>query len=220
MAAELDRSVGQLEVLNRSAEVVRAARPNIPRAASLAMTIARSVVEHDLGGARRCRTRPRAGCRPRSAQRAVAGSAASTRTRSRSVGLITFRNTRRLSSTGVNRSVCVISISDLPSSRYAVVVEREVEASQDLRLRLGGEVHQRVAAHQQIDARDRRVLDEVVAAEDHAPTQVLAKHVALIGALEEALERVRRHVLDLARAGRRRAVPGRARPRRCRWRRS
>ena len=42
----------------------------------------------------------------------------------------------------------------------------------------GVEVHERVAADEQVDARDRRVVNEVVAAEDHRPAKVLAEHEA------------------------------------------
>ena len=86
-----------------------------------------------------------------------------------------------------------------------LVVEREVESAEDLGLSLGREVHERVSAHEQVDPRDRRVLYEVVAAEDHAAAQVLAEHVPLIGALEEPLERLARHLLELPREVR--AVP-------------
>ena len=81
-----------------------------------------------------------------------------------------------------------------------VVVEREVEPAQDPRLRLGVEVHERVAADEQVDARDRRVLHEVVAAEDHRRRRSRRNVVALVGALEEALERPR-GTSSTARAG-------------------
>ena len=84
----------------------------------------------------------------------------------------------------------------LAQHEHAVVVEREVEPAQDPRLRLGVEVHERVAADEQVDPGDRGVLHEVVAAEDHRTPEVAAERVALVGALEEALERLARHVLD------------------------
>ena len=189
MAAKLERPVGKLEVLDRPAEIRSGRCPNSAARGVVRHHQRAVVVEHELGAARRCRTRLRGGCRTRPARARGPVSAAITRTRSRSVGLITLRNTRRLSSTGVNRSACVISISDLPSNRNPRR-RGEVESAQDLRLRLGGEVHERVAADEQVDPRDRCVLDEVVAAEDHAAAQVLAEHVALVGPLEEALERV------------------------------
>src|SRR5579859_4728632 len=44
--------------------------------------------------------------------------------------------------------------------QHAAVIEREMESGEDARLRLGVEVHERVARYEEIDARDRRVLDE------------------------------------------------------------
>jgi hypothetical protein len=82
---------------------------------------------------------------------------------------------RRFRSTGVKLLLWLSSISALPRNRNPPVVQREVEAGEDPRLRLGVEVHQRVAADQQVDARDRRVLDQVVPAEDHRAAQVLRK---------------------------------------------
>src|SRR5215217_1751773 len=82
---------------------------------------------------------------------------------------------------------------------------REVEVAQDAALGLGGQVHQGVAADEHVEARDRRVFDEVVAAEDEAAPEVGAERVALVGALEVALEQLRRHAVDFARAVRGRA---------------
>jgi hypothetical protein len=57
--------------------------------------------------------------------------------------------------------------------------------------------HQRIPADQQVDARDRRILDEVVTTEDDLPAEILAEgqrvtvrrlEVALDQALVEALE--------------------------------
>jgi hypothetical protein len=87
----------------------------------------------------------------------------------------------------------------LAQQQQPLVIECEMKAAEDLRLRLGGEVHQRVAAHEQVDPRDRRILDEVVAPEDHPAPQVLAKDVALVGALEEPVQGVARDVFELAR---------------------
>lgn len=63
-----------------------------------------------------------------------------------------------------------------------------MEPLEDLGLGLGVEVHQRVAADQQVDPGDRRVLDEVVAPEDHRTAQVLAEAVPAALQLEELLE--------------------------------
>ena len=48
----------------------------------------------------------------------------------------------------------------------ALFAEGVVQARQDPGLRLRLEVHQGIAADQQVDARDRRILDQVVAPED------------------------------------------------------
>ena len=56
----------------------------------------------------------------------------------------------------------------LAEEQHAVGPQREVQAVEDLRLGLGVEVHQRVAAGEQVDVGDRGVLDQVVAPEDHA----------------------------------------------------
>src|SRR4051794_20628371 len=85
----------------------------------------------------------------------------------------------------------------LAEEQVAPRVQREVEAPQDARLRLRIEVHERVAARQEVDPRDRRVLGEVVAPEDHRPAQVLAERVALVALLEVALEERGRDRLDL-----------------------
>jgi hypothetical protein len=63
----------------------------------------------------------------------------------------------------------------LAQEQQAGRVERVVQPAEDARLRLGGEVHEGVAAQQQVDVRDRCVLDQVVAAEDHRPAEVLAE---------------------------------------------
>ena len=91
-----------------------------------------------------------------------------------------LRKIRRLRSSAANRSRWAIIISDLPSISTPRVAQREVEVAQDVRLRLRIEVHQRVAADEQVQPRDRRVLDEVVAAEDQRSPQVGAERVALV----------------------------------------
>src|SRR5262245_11488463 len=53
-----------------------------------------------------------------------------------------------------------------------------MEASQTTGLHLGIEIHQRIAAYQQVQVRYRRILDQVVTAKDDRPTQVRAKHKA------------------------------------------
>ena len=80
----------------------------------------------------------------------------------------------------------------LAEHQHAAVAQREVEVPQDPALRLGVEVHQRVAADQQVQPRDRRVADEVVAAEDDRAAEVLAERQPLVGALEVALAQLAR----------------------------
>ena len=55
--------------------------------------------------------------------------------------------------------------------QIAVVIQGVVETRQDLALRLGREIDERVAADQQVQARDGRVLRQVVPAEDHRPAK-------------------------------------------------
>ena len=77
------------------------------------------------------------------------------------------------------------------------VAHGEMEAIQDPGLRLAGEVHERVPAHQEIDSRDRRVLDEVVPAEDDRATDVLVEEIPIVDALEVSRAQLRGDVLDL-----------------------
>ena len=58
----------------------------------------------------------------------------------------------------------------LPEEEEPALSQGEVEARQDAPLRFRVEVHERVAREQQRDPRDRRILDQVVAAEDDRPT--------------------------------------------------
>jgi len=68
---------------------------------------------------------------------------------------------------------------DLAQHEISGLVHREVQPLQDPPLRLGVEVHQGVAAQQQVGVRDRRVLEKVVAAEDERPAHVGADHPPL-----------------------------------------
>src|SRR5439155_9900716 len=65
-----------------------------------------------------------------------------------------------------------------PQEEEARVVEREVETGEDLALGLEVEVHEGVAAHEQVETRDRRVLDQVQVPEDNRLAQLLAEDVA------------------------------------------
>ena len=86
----------------------------------------------------------------------------------------------------------------LPQQQHPGGAEGEVEAAEDARLGLGGEVHQGVAADEQVDPRDRGVLHEVVAPEDDRPPQVLAEDVAAADEVEVAVEQLGRDPADLA----------------------
>jgi hypothetical protein len=86
----------------------------------------------------------------------------------------------------------------LPEEQHAVLGEREVEARQDTALHLRGEVHERVAADQQVDPRDGGVLDEVVAAEDHRAAQLLTEGVPAADGFEVARAQLLGHAFDLA----------------------
>ena len=63
-----------------------------------------------------------------------------------------------------------------------------MQAAQHVSLCFGIQVHQGVAAHQQVDTRDRRIANQVVAAEDDRPPQVLVDDVAAAGVIEVPFE--------------------------------
>ena len=84
----------------------------------------------------------------------------------------------------------------LAEHQRPVIAQREVEVAQDPALGLRVEVHQRVAAEEQVDPRDRRVLHQVVAAEDDRPPQVLAEREPGVGALEVPLAQRLGHGLE------------------------
>ena len=107
----------------------------------------------------------------------------------------------------------------LAEQQNPVVASAKWKRREDPRLRLGGEVHQRVAADQQVDPRDRRVLDQVVATEDDRAAQILAKDVAAV--VRSKYRSSARSARPRSRAAdRRHAAPGPAPPRPRRWRRS
>ena len=83
--------------------------------------------------------------------------------------------------------------------RQAVRHHLHLAAGQHLRLGLGVEVHQGVAADQQVDARDRGVLDQVVPAEDDRPSELLVEGEPILLPVEVPLQELRGDVLDGAR---------------------
>ena len=92
----------------------------------------------------------------------------------------------------------------------AVVTEGVVEPLQERLLRLAVEVDQQVPAHQDVQARDRRVLQHVVVTEDHHRADLPPGPVAAAGQLfEVAFPPLRRDVGEAVRI-----VDSRARPRR------
>src|SRR5262249_18495923 len=62
--------------------------------------------------------------------------------------------------------------------------QREVEIREDALLRGRVEVHERVPREEEVDPGDRRVLHEVVAAEDDTPADVVPEAQAVVGARE------------------------------------
>src|SRR5262245_35509835 len=62
-----------------------------------------------------------------------------------------------------------------PQEEKTGVIECEAELSQDSSLRLRVEIHQRVPAHEEVDPRDRRAVYQVVMTEDDRATEVLPK---------------------------------------------
>jgi len=78
-----------------------------------------------------------------------------------------------------------------------VIGQRRMKTRQDARLDLGVEVHQRVAAEDQAHARDRRVVNEIVPAEDHRAPQILVQHETVAVGPEIFLQQRGGHRLDL-----------------------
>ena len=67
----------------------------------------------------------------------------------------------------------------LAEKQKAAIGEREMEPREDARLDLRVEIHQRVAADDQRHPRDGRVLNQIVAPEDHGPSQLLIEDVVI-----------------------------------------
>src|SRR5215211_6255162 len=75
--------------------------------------------------------------------------------------------------------------------------QREEEVAEDALLRLLAEVHERVARYEQVDARDRRILKQVVMAEDDGASEAVAERVVAVQLLEIALAQPVGDVCDL-----------------------
>ena len=203
VAAQLDRAVGELEIVERAPDV---ARGHPEQLLGLPVGQGEHAVrgDHDLGhrSGLQClvaqHVQPvRLGHGPRLPE--LAGRVAACAERRATPCGTSGASGRR----GANSVPWLSSISALPRNSIPVEASAKWNRVEDAGLRLGVEVHQRVAAHEQVDPRDRGVLHEVVAPEDHRPAQVLAEDVP---------------AARLARSTARAARAGRRAPRaRCRW---
>jgi hypothetical protein len=81
--------------------------------------------------------------------------------------------------------------------RVGAAFERKMKARQYARLGLRIEVHQRISAQQEIQARDRCVVDQIMTAEDHCAPQVGAEHVTTVRVLEVAFAQGRGNVFHV-----------------------
>ena len=86
----------------------------------------------------------------------------------------------------------------------AAIAQREVKPVDDARLCFVVEIHQRVAAHEQIHARDRRIVEQVVAAEDDRAAKVFLEDGAAAAAIEVLGAEALRQAFHLAVGVRRR----------------
>ncbi len=87
----------------------------------------------------------------------------------------------------------------LAEEQIAALAQGEVEPVEDLRLRLDVEVHQRVAAEQQVEPGDRGVAGDVVPAEDDPAPQVRPERELAAGLLEVLVTQLRRHRIQVLR---------------------
>ena len=78
------------------------------------------------------------------------------------------------------------------------VADAEVEPGEDLRLHLGIEIHERVAAGQQVNARDRCVPQEVVTPEDQGAAQILVEDIPIAFQVKVLFQQWGRNAVDLA----------------------
>src|SRR6185312_17430278 len=101
----------------------------------------------------------------------------------------------------------------------AAMAQREMEKRNDAALERALEIDEQIAARNQVELRERSVLDEVVHREDAHIADVLDDAVGVAVLDEETLEPLGRHVAR-SRPNSGRAAPARAPGRRCRWRKS
>ena len=86
----------------------------------------------------------------------------------------------------------------LAEKQVAVLVQREVEPGENVALTLGIEIHQRVAADDQVEVRDRRIAHQVMPAEDHTVAQVAVEAKAAVYTVKVFLTQVFGHRLNVA----------------------
>src|SRR5690606_31679261 len=85
----------------------------------------------------------------------------------------------------------------LAKKQKSGVVQGEVKTGEDARLRFGVEIHQHVAADEQVNTGDGRVLNQIVAAKDDGAAQILAKGVAAVVVIKIFFQQGRRNVGDI-----------------------
>ncbi len=77
----------------------------------------------------------------------------------------------------------------LAQHQKALGLERKMKAIQDVVLRLGIKVHQGVAADEQVNARDGRVLHQIMPPEDDRAPQVFAEGIGLVMVIKVFFEK-------------------------------
>src|SRR5438552_7077984 len=85
----------------------------------------------------------------------------------------------------------------LAEHQEALALGGEGVIREDAALRRRLEVHERIARDQQVDPRDRRVLQQVVATEDDGPPDVVAEEKPTVVLMEEALAKLGAQALEL-----------------------
>src|SRR5262245_32140485 len=78
----------------------------------------------------------------------------------------------------------------LPEEQETSIVKRKAKMIENSLLSLSVEIDHGVAANQQVDVRDRRVLNQIMATEDDCTAKVPSKDIPLVGAFEIPLAQV------------------------------
>ena len=84
-----------------------------------------------------------------------------------------------------------------PEEQAAVLLQRVAELAEDASLCFGREVHQGVAAGEQIEPRDGRISQQVVPPEDEHPAEARPEEVAASLGLEVPGPQILGHALEL-----------------------